>query len=394
MLEVGIPLTDDFHSAVLDGGKFCEITINPTTNLRDSSQTSYLASAKGDPDLAVFTNSMAERIVFDNLTATGVVVNGSTIGANKEVIISAGTFQSPQILMLSGVGPADHLRQHNITVLLDRPGIGQDMADHIFFGPSYKVILETYAQTSRVQAAISLFTANQTGPLQNNNADYIAFERLTPVVLSTLTPSTQRALSLYPSDWPELEYFAISGFFGNFSNSLTPPPNNSNYATILAGLVKPTSRGTVTLASRDFCDLPLINPNWLTTKADQDVAVAAYKRVRQIFATDAMRPILGDPGVEAFLGLKVARTDEEILEVIRNTLATIWHAAGTQRARVGWTRRREIRWRWWTGRPGRLGRRGLGWSMRARLRCCRRANPQSTIYALAEKIAQGILDES
>lgn len=136
MLEVGIPLTDDFHSAVLDGAKFCEITINPTTNLRDSSQTSYLASAKGDTGLTVFTYSMAERIVFDNLIATGVVINDSTIGANKEVIISARTFQSPQILMLSGVNPADHLRQHNITVLLDRPGIGQDMADHIFFGPS------------------------------------------------------------------------------------------------------------------------------------------------------------------------------------------------------------------------------------------------------------------
>jgi choline dehydrogenase len=389
MSEVGIPLTDDFHSGVLEGAKFCEITINPTTKLRDSSETSYLVSAATKPGLTVLTYSMAERIVFDDLRATGVIVNGTKIPARKEVIIAAGTFQSPQILMLSGIGPAAHLTQHSIPVLLDKPGVGQDMADHIFFGPSYVVNLETYAPTSRVQAAISLFTANQTGPLQNNNADYIAFERLPEDTLSSFTTASQSALSAYPVDWPEVEYFAIGGFFGNFSSSLLPPPNNGNYATILAGLVKPTSRGTVTLASSDFRDLPLINPNWLTTEADQEVAVAAYKRVRQIFATEAMRPVLMQPGVEAFPGLDVAGTDEEILEVIRNTLATIWHAAGT--CRMG---KRSDPMAVVDSQAKVIGTEGLRVVDASAFALLPPGHPQSTVYALAEKIAQGILDES
>ena len=389
MSEVGIPLTDDFHSGVLDGAKFCEVTIDPTTKLRDSSQTSYLGSAAArNPALTVLTYSVAERIVFNNLTATGVVVNGSCIAAKREVIISAGTFQSPQILMLSGIGPADHLAQYNIPVLLDRPGVGQNMADHIFFGPSYQVTLQTYAPTELVQAAVSLFTATQTGPFQNNNADYIAFERLPQTTLDSLTPSTRAALSTYPADWPDVEYFAIGGFFGNFSNALLPPPNNSNYATILAGLVKPTSRGNVSLASPEFRDLPVINPNWLTTTTDQEVAIAAYKRVRQIFATEAMAPVLVNPGQEAFPGLDVASTDDEILDLIRNTLATIWHAAGTcgmgrtddpmavvdAKARVIGTQRLRI-------------------VDASSFPLLPPGHPQSTVYALAEKIAQEIIDD-
>lgn len=388
MTEVGIPLTADFHSGVLDGAKFCEITINPTTNLRDSSQTSYLTAAASNPGLTVFTYSLAERIVFNNLTATGVFVNGSTIAAKKEVILSAGTFQSPQILMLSGIGPATQLKEHNITVLLNRPGVGQNMADHIFFGPSYQVNLETFAPTSRVEAAISLFTTNQTGPLQNNNADYIAFERLP--ASTPLSPSTRQTLySTYPPDWPDIEYFSIGGFFGNFSSSLLPPPNNSNYATILAGLVKPTSRGTVTLSSSDPRALPLINPNWLTTQADQEVAVAAYRRVRQLFATEAMAPLLTNPGAEAFPGLDVANTDEEILEVIRNTLATIWHAAGT----CGMGKRADPM-AVVDSQARVIGTRGLRVVDASSFALLPPGHPQSTVYALAEKIAQQIIDES
>lgn len=79
---------------------------------------------------------------------------------------------------------------------------------------------------------------------------------------------------------------------------------------------KPASRGTVSLSSADFHDLSLINPNWLTTTTDQEVAIAAYKRVRAVFATEVMALVLINPGVEAFPGLDIARTDEEILCVI------------------------------------------------------------------------------
>lgn len=389
MLEAGIPLATDFSSGTLDGAKIIETAIDPTTHLRESAQTSFLDAVADNSRLKVFTYSVAERIVFDNLTATGVVINGSIISANKEVILSAGVFQSPQLLMLSGIGPAKHLAQHNIPVLLDKPGVGQNMVDHIFFGPSYEVKLHTYSPPELLQMARSISDNNQFGPLQSNNADYIAFEHIPSTILSSFTPSTRDAISDYPSDWPDWEYIPGANFVGNFSRSMPQPDPNASYASILITLVKATSRGTVTLASANPYDLPRIDPNWLTTRADQEVAIAAYRRVRQIFATEAMAPLLVEPGTEAWPGLDVGRTDEEILELVRNTLSPVWHAAGTcgmgrptdpmavvdSKARV-------------------FGTRGLRVVDASSFPLLPPGHPQATIYMLAEKIAQVIIDES
>lgn len=114
---------------------------------------------------------------------------------------------------------------------------------------------------------------------------------------------------------------------GNFSNPVVSQPSGGKqYATILGALVAPTSRGNVTIASNDTSDLPIINPNWLSTEADQQIAIAAYKRIRGMFHSTAMAPIV--VGDEYFPGSQY-QTDAEILEVIRNTLMTIYHAACT-----------------------------------------------------------------
>lgn len=114
---------------------------------------------------------------------------------------------------------------------------------------------------------------------------------------------------------------------GNFSNPVVSQSSGGKqYATILGALVAPTSRGNVTIASNDTSDLPIINPNWLSTEADQQIAIAAYKRIRGMFHSTAMAPIV--VGDEYFPGSQY-QTDAEILEVIRNTLMTIYHAACT-----------------------------------------------------------------
>lgn len=114
---------------------------------------------------------------------------------------------------------------------------------------------------------------------------------------------------------------------GNFSNPVVSQPSGGKqYATILGALVAPTSRGNVTIASNDTSDLPIINPNWLSTEADQQIAIAAYKRIRGMFHSTAMAPIV--VGDEYFPGSQY-QTDAEILEVIRNSLMTIYHAACT-----------------------------------------------------------------
>lgn len=122
------------------------------------------------------------------------------------------------------------------------------------------------------------------------------------------------------------QYLAASAFVGNFSNPFFQQPRHGQYASIIASIVAPTSRGNVTLRSGNVADLPVINPNWLDTEIDQKLAVAAYKRMRDMFRTSAMKPILHGP--EYFPGLEY-QSDEEILELIKSTLMTIYHASCT-----------------------------------------------------------------
>jgi len=133
--EIGIPTIPDFNSGSLLGTKYCSTTIDPSDETRGSSQTSFLndAISEGLTNLNVFSLTMAKKINFDdNKKATGVVVESNllsyTLTATKEDIASAGSFQSPQLLMVSGVGPAAQLRQFGIPVIADRPGIGQNIA--------------------------------------------------------------------------------------------------------------------------------------------------------------------------------------------------------------------------------------------------------------------------
>lgn len=169
--EIGIPLAEDFNSGVLNGVKFVEATINPVTHLRSSSQSSFLDAAKNRTNLVVYANTTAEKILFTKKTAVGVKVNGSNIYASREVILAAGAFQSPQLLMLSGIGPSGVLKKHDIPAVANLSGVGQNMWDHIFFGPSYEVNLQTYASPAASAEALTVFETSASGPLANNNAD-------------------------------------------------------------------------------------------------------------------------------------------------------------------------------------------------------------------------------
>jgi choline dehydrogenase len=172
--EIGISTVDDFNSGSLMGCQYCATTIDPASESRDSSQTSFLNSAasEGLTNLKVFSLSMAKKILFDESnTVTGVVVESNlisyTIKATKEVIVSAGSFHSPQLLMVSGVGPSEQLEKFNIPVLADRPGVGQNMQDHIFFGPAYRVTVPTLTRVANdpvyLAAEVAIWSLNQTG---------------------------------------------------------------------------------------------------------------------------------------------------------------------------------------------------------------------------------------
>jgi choline dehydrogenase-like flavoprotein len=387
--EIGIPTTQDFNSGSVMGAQYCSSTINPADETRDSSQTSFLAAAQSRPNLIVYSLTMASKILFDDdKTATGVLLaTGVTLFAQKEVILSAGAFQSPQLLMVSGIGPASTLAEFNISIIADRPGVGQNLTDHVFFGPAYRVKVDTFTRLANDPVYLAAqfaydYPVLKQGPLTNPVCDFLGWEKAPRDLISADAGAVLNGL---PASWPEIEYLSGPGYIGDFQDLLLQQPKDGyQYATILAALVAPQSRGTVTIASNTGLDLPVINPNWLTDPTDVSVAVAAYKRTREAFATKAMAPVLADP-VEYFPGPEV-QTDEQLLETIRDSVFTVYHASCTCRmgrvddpnavvdssARV-------------------IGVEGLRVVDASSFALLPPGHPQSTIYAFAEKIAAEII---
>ncbi|VBB81475.1 Putative GMC oxidoreductase [Podospora comata] len=393
---IGIGETPDFNSGSLMGAQYCTSTIRPVDQTRSSSASSFLKTALVNNlfNLKVYTATRAEKILFNsNKKATGVRVKTGlvsyTLSASKEVIISTGAFHSPQLLMVSGIGPADQLQAHNIPILSNLPGVGQNMWDHPTFGPSYPVDLITLTKEARdpiyLAEQLVQYKTNQSGTLTNPVADFLAWEKIPPPLRQTqFSPSTQAKLAQFPPDWPEIEYISGAGFVGDFSNFLLVQPSDGRqYATILNVLNTPLSRGNVTITSASTADLPVINPAWLTDRADQELAVAAYKRARQAFTSSGLAPIVA--GEEAYPGPGV-QSDGEILEAIRNSLMTLWHPACT--CKMG----RE-------GDPMAVldskarvrGVSGLRVVDASSFPILPPGHPQSTVYMLAEKIADDIL---
>lgn len=154
-----------------------------------------------------------------------------------------------------------------------------------------------------------------------------AWEKIPKKERASFSNSTLADLAKFPADWPEVEHLHVAAYFGLQHNFIQDAPADGfQYASVLLALVAPLSRGTIDISSADAADPPVINPNWLTHPADVAVAIAGYKRVRQLFATEAMKPVL--IGQEYFLGPNVT-TDDEILLLIRRSFSTVFHAAST-----------------------------------------------------------------
>ncbi|KAI0600487.1 glucose-methanol-choline oxidoreductase [Biscogniauxia sp. FL1348] len=386
--QIGIPVINGFQSGQLIGQSYSLFTIDADTMVRDSSETSYLQNSLDNPDFTLYHFTLAKKIIFDGeKKATGVVVNtqGSeyTLSANKEVIVSAGVFGSPQLLLASGVGPAATLEEVGVPVVADRPGVGQGMQDHIYYGVSYRVNAPTFSSLLNAEYAAEqaeLFNINATGILTNPTADVLAWEKVPDHLRSGFSNSTLEALAEYPDDWPELEYISLGSWLGTDEDSRHGDPGDGyNYGTLVIAIVAPRSRGYVSISSPDTAVQPIINPNFLTDQTDVDVAVAGFKRAREFWATDKMQEFV--IGEEAYPGTNVT-TDAEIEDVIRRSFNAIYHASCTcamgkeddplavldSQARV-------------------YGVQGLRVIDASSFPLLPPGHPQSTLYALAEKIA-------
>lgn len=332
--QIGVPLASDFVSGRLEGINWAMVTLDPKYMTRSSSETSFLRTAIVETGLITYLSTQAEKILFNGTRATGVLVNSSglayTLSANKEVILSAGTFQSPQLLMVSGVGPSSTLSQFGIDTISNLPGVGQNMWDHIFFGPSYQVNLITHSSLGNpafAAAATEQFLANATGIMTTAGGDTVGWEKLPKPERDALPKSAIAALAKFPADWPEIEYLMLDGYAGDNENYITGAPQTPyNYGSVVAALVAPLSRGNVTIRSASTHDLPVVNPNWFTDPTDRQLGIAAFKRLRQVMDTQTMRNVT--IGEEVYPGRNVS-SDAQIEKAIEQIAITVYHAAGT-----------------------------------------------------------------
>jgi choline dehydrogenase len=390
----------DAHSLIegeLIGSQYCPLTINPLDQMRSSSQTSFLSRAFEErksatrSNLKVYTHTLTERILIDsNKTAAGVSVHSGPsqdppfiLSARKEVIVSAGAFQSPQLLVVSDIGPVETLAQHNIPVIANRPGVGQNMWHHVL-SIGRRVGLETSGSLMNAFYAASAeeaYAQRQEGILTNDMSEYLGWENLPSSLLSN---STLRALEAFPKDWPHVEYEITSAPFGMPSFSTSEDPIDVGY--IQPVLLTPFSRGNVSISSMDMSGPPLINPNWLTHPVDQIVAVAASKRARALFNTTAISPILIGPELLPGQDLPSDSTDSEILSYIQANIGFNWHASCT--CKMG---REDDVMAVLDSKARVRGVSGLRVVDASSMPVLTPEHPMATVYALAEKIAVYVL---
>jgi choline dehydrogenase-like flavoprotein len=218
MQGIGMREAPDFNSGELFGYQYCTSTIRPQDQSRSTSESSFLQGPT--PNLRVYTKTLAKQILFDdNKNAIGIEVSDSRhVRANKGVIVSAGVFQSPQLLMVSGIGPRSHLQEHNIPVLSDLPGVGQGMLDHPFFAPSYRVGVETLTRVAthplHLASEYLRWATTSDGIFANPVADFLGWEKIPAELRAGFSEDTRQILSRFTEDWPEVEvlldYFILN----------------------------------------------------------------------------------------------------------------------------------------------------------------------------------------
>ncbi|KAK7736010.1 hypothetical protein SLS63_003528 [Diaporthe eres] len=383
------PAPKGLNSGSINGlGGWTSSTIDPRDATRSSSQTSYLQMAEQGTGVTVYSLTQATKILFSARKATGVAVEtqGSayTLSARKEVILSGGVFHSPQLLMISGIGPSATLQSLGIPVIKDLPGVGQNLWEQLSFNVLQPVSTPTggtfvdSSDPSVREATLEQYHDDQAGPYSQAGG-YFSFEKIPEGLRANFSQDTRDKLAAFPEDWPEVQYIPFGFSIPSSSGEA------QTIGTMSATLTAPLSRGNVTISSPSIKDAPVFDLAWLSDPADAELAVAAFKRCREALADPSLDPIR--VGAEFAPGANVT-TDEDILAYIRQTASTVWHASGTCKMGKG----EDVDPMAVVDSQARVfGVDGLRVVDASSFPFAVPANPQSTVYMLAEKIADMIL---
>ena len=312
-LQCGYPRNDDFNGAVQEGAGFYQTTMHK--GVRSSTAAGYLKQARQRVNLTVVPEALATRIIFDGRRATGVEYlagnDKRSAGANVEVIVASGAFNSPQLLQLSGIGPASLLKSFGIPVVADMPGVGDDLNDH-FSGRTRlrckePITLNDAVRSPRGKLVNGLhYILTRRGYLAIPAVSAACFVRAHP---ASETPDSQCSISLFSA--------------GTIGGELDPFPGVTGNCVLL----RPESRGYVKIKSADPRAAPAIHPNYLTTLKDCETIVAGVKAMRRIFQAPAMARHIAEeiePGPQC-------DNDDELLDFIRRRGSTTYHPVGTCR---------------------------------------------------------------
>tara|TARA_Y100000746_G_scaffold150536_1_gene128963 strand:- start:96 stop:1409 length:1314 start_codon:yes stop_codon:yes gene_type:complete len=308
--EAGHNINEDMNGEDQEGFGMYDVTIHKGE--RASASKYYLKPAKSRKNLKVFTESFVEKIIFEGKKAIGIRVKiknkVQTIYANKEVILSGGSINSPQLLMVSGVGPADHLKDKGIEIIHELKGVGKNLQDH----------LETYIQQecktpdtlysyvnklSMMKIGIQWFL-NKSGPCSTSFLEAGGFCK-----------------SSSDKDYPNIQFHFFPAFV--IDHGLVDPDRHG--FQLHASLNQPKSRGEITLNSSNPYDYPKIQFNYLKEEYDLEETVKCVHVAREILKQSSMKPYAGKeigPGEKA-------NSDEEIREYIRSKAETAYHPSCT-----------------------------------------------------------------
>ena len=312
--EVGIPATEDFNRGNNEGVGYFEV--NQKTGVRWNTAKAFMRPVIARPNLQVWTGATATRVLLDDTgRACGVEVQPEGGGprlqplARQQVVLAAGAVGTPHLLQLSGLGPAALLQQHGIPVQQDLPGVGENLQDHLQIRAVFSVqgvkTLNTMVHTPWGKALIGLeYLLRRSGPMS-----------MAPSQLGAFTKSSPEQA------WPDLQYHVQPLSLDAFGE----PLHRFNAFTASVCNLNPTSRGHVRLASADPLAAPRIQPNYLSTEADRQVAAESLRLTRRIAAMPALakyRPEEVKPGAQH-------QSDADLARLAGDIGTTIFHPVGT-----------------------------------------------------------------
>jgi choline dehydrogenase len=309
--QEGIPKTNDFNRGDNHGCGYFHV--NQRSGIRWNTAKAFLKPAKGRSNLTILTHAEADRIEFDGKRVTGLSLRQKGAAARVtvagELLLSAGSIGSPQILELSGIGQSEILQEHGIEVVHELSGVGENLQDHLQVRCAYKVsgvkTLNERTQSLFGKAGIALeYFLKRSGPMSMAPSQLGAFAKSDPSL-----------------EFPNLQYHVQPLTLEKFGEPLHPFPA---FTASVCNL-RPESRGTVHIKSGTPGDKPSIRPNYLSAHADRMVAVEAIRLTRRIVSQPAMAPF----APEEFKPGPGAESDEDLARTAGDIATTIFHPVGT-----------------------------------------------------------------